>query len=98
MSDPAKWQVRPEGDGDWEVIQPIPNTEGHYVCIAYGLTEEHARLIAAAGDMLGTLKIALGAVDHESKDRPMGTRTLVALLKATISKAQVSPAPHRRES
>lgn len=66
--DPSRWEVRPEGDGDWEIIQHLPDDAIKYTLIAYGLTEKHARLIAAAHDMLAALKAVVAIADRRTDE------------------------------
>lgn len=83
MTEPA-WEAKPDlhgGDGSWEVS--FTNEHDMLVLIAYGLTEEKARLIAAAPDLLKALQQML----DDLTDADDGAHTAVKRARAAIAKA-----------
>jgi hypothetical protein len=64
MNDPEWKATKDVEDGSWEV--GYTNSRGMSVMLGYGLTEEKARLIAAAPDMLAALTVAFNCLKGDS--------------------------------
>jgi hypothetical protein len=83
------WIAQPDtsdDDGSWEVVGEHRNDTPDLL-IAYGLTEETARLIAAAPDMLAALKALTYPDGHILHDTGFCTAACAAV-RVVIAKAE----------
>ncbi len=87
-----KWIAKLDGDGDgsWEVI--AKSDLGLTVLVAYGLTKDAADLIAAAPEMLQTLKDVLNSIEWRST-QPGQINGVKTLVERAIAMATGVPDP-----
>lgn len=80
----------------WSLESDCSVVDAHGATVAYNLKPEHARLIAAAPDLLSALEDALAALDAEGAC----TATCIACddARAAIAKATEAPSPQNEVS